>query len=270
MSHPHKLSKRRRLSTENSYIVSEQLLRLWILRIMLPLNGSRRFVTKQGYENEAVAQFLGLVVEDEFWEDFNPSAMMTLLRQKYQAAESEKIVWETSKELRANSERLAVLMQLNETERRVLEFAVIAHSHRLLINATDYLGPLSNQVLFEVLVTLLDFSVDEIKAALSSQGRLATAGLLTIDSNSGCCLIGKLDLLSDHFIAQMMTEMNDPSQLLRGMLTLSVPPTLSLDDYPHINRSLEVMRPYLKVATEQKRKGVNIFCMALLVQAKAN
>ncbi|HMY01194.1 MAG TPA: ATP-binding protein, partial [Agitococcus sp.] len=43
------------------------------------------------------------------------------------------------------------------------------------------------------------------------------------------------------------------------MLTLSAPPTLTLEDYPHISRSLEVMRPYLKAATQQKRKGVNIF-----------
>jgi transitional endoplasmic reticulum ATPase len=256
---PNRAHKRRKVPANDPLIISDELLRLWILRIMVPLNGSRRFLGKECFDNEAIAEFLELEIPDDFMDEFNPSSIIASLRQKYQAAEAEKISWTTIKELRLNSERLAVLMGLNETERRLLEFAIILHSHRLLDQAADYLGGLSNHLMFHVLAVLLDLPLDEVKPALATQGRLATAGLLTVDGNSGCCLNGKLDLLSDHFVVQMMTEMNDPAQLLRGMLTLSAPPTLTLEDYPHISRSLEVMRPYLKAATEQKRKGVNIF-----------
>ena len=56
-----------------------------------------------------------------------------------------------------------------------------------------------------------------------------------------------------------MTEVLDPAQLLRGMLNLSTPPTLSLMDYPHFSTSLELLKPYLGEAIAQQRRGVNIF-----------
>ncbi len=45
--------KRRKVPASNPLIISDELLRLWILRIMVPLNGSRQFIDKDGIGNEA-------------------------------------------------------------------------------------------------------------------------------------------------------------------------------------------------------------------------
>lgn len=239
-------------------LVADDLLRLWILRILVPMGAARHFLHHGCYQHEHLADFLDLPMDDDNDEGINTNRVMKQLRQMHQQAESVAMEWQVAAELRANSDRLAELMGLNTAERRLLEFTVILHSHRLLDDTADMLQGLSNHVLFEVLSTLLDIPLTEVKQALSGKGRLAAAGLLSVDSNP-CCLRSKLDMLSNSFIEQMLTEIQDPAELLRGMLSPSPKPTLSLDDYPHLQRSLEILLPFLRESAATARKGVNIF-----------
>ena len=237
--------------------LSDDLLRLLILRIMIPLDGALQLLIN-GFSSSRTAKFLDMPASDDV-KDGSIPITMSLLRQSHSDIEAKAIPWVISDELRRNSESLSVLMGLNVVERRLLEFSIIIHVDRMLNKTADSLGGLSNQNLYFALSILLDLPLAEIREALSGKGRLASAGLLTLDANSNCCLSGKLDLLSEKFVDQMMTEVLDPAQLLRGMLNLSTPPTLSLMDYPHFSTSLELLKPYLGEAIAQQRRGVNIF-----------
>ncbi len=252
-------SSRQRKSSELTGVASDDLLQKWMLRMLIPLGGSRHFLMGGSYQNDQIAAFLQLPFDDDFLENFSIARTVSVLRKQHAEVEANNIGWEVSADIRSNSGRLMSVMGLNETERRLLEFAVILHNNRMLDDTADYLTGMSNQTLVHVLSKLLDLPLDEVKPGLSPNGRLATAGLLTVDSNSGCCMRGKLDLLSDHFAEQMLTEVDDPAQLLRGMLSVSAPPTLSLGDYPHMAKTLEVMLPYLREAIRHGRRGVNIF-----------
>ena len=250
---------RRRPQAEQAGVITDELLQKWMLRLLVPLGGSRHFLSGGCYQNDRIAEFLQLPLEDDFLEEFSAGKALSVLRHRYAEAETVKSDWGVAEGLRSNSGRLMAVMGLNETERRLLEFAVVLHNNRMLDDTADYLTGMSNQTLVHVLSSMLELPIEEVKKGLSPNGRLATAGLLTVDSNSGCCMRGKLDLLSEHFVEQMLTEVNDPAQLLRGMLSPSAAPTLSLEDYPHIDKTLEVMRPYLREAIRQGRRGVNIF-----------
>lgn len=75
----------------------------------------------------------------------------------------------------------------------------------------------------------------------------------------GYDLAESFELLSDDFADQMLSAELDPVQRLRASVSLCPPPTLALEDYPHIEPSLRVALPYLRHALETRGKGVNLF-----------
>jgi ATP-dependent 26S proteasome regulatory subunit len=72
-------------------------------------------------------------------------------------------------------------------------------------------------------------------------------------------LSGKLELLSDYFADNILSNEMDPVDLLRENVAPCPVPELDLSDYSHIEPSLNLLRPYLLHALDQRRKGVNIF-----------
>src|ERR1019366_846130 len=58
---------------------------------------------------------------------------------------------------------------------------------------------------------------------------------------------------------RMVSEEEDTVSLLRDTVRASTLPHLMLDDFGHISASLKVLRPYLRRAIAERRKGVNIF-----------
>ena len=129
-----------------------------------------------------------------------------------------------------------------------------------LDNACDLLGhSLSTPAMIRVLSRILDLPIKGVEAAVNPTGILSRSGLLTVNRNGGGTLRGKLDLLSISFADRMLSTDADPVALLRGTVALAPPPQLVLSDYGHLGVSLDFLRPYLKIALTEKRRGVNIF-----------
>ena len=58
------------------------LVRLWLLRLLVPLGGHREFIYENGFRNDALAEALGLAEStDPFGSDLNPKAVRPKLRQ---------------------------------------------------------------------------------------------------------------------------------------------------------------------------------------------
>jgi transitional endoplasmic reticulum ATPase len=234
--------------------------RLWLLRLLIPLGGHREFIGRHGFSNDTVAQMLGLGEWiDPVDRDFDPKVVRAELRKLHQTGERELRDAATPSCFASNVVRLSKLVGLSDTDCRVLEFAVLIHNERLLDDASDWLGQLSSVKVFHALSILLDLPEHEIRSALSTSGILTKSGLVSVNRSGMSTLRGKLDLLSGDFADHILSFDADPASLLRDTVALGSPAQLEIADYGHIAPSLSVLRPYLRNALVTCRKGVNVF-----------
>lgn len=236
------------------------LLKLWILRLLVPLEGHKEFIGSCGFNNDNVAQVLGLGKWiDPIHFDFDEKKVRRILRGLYQTGEQKYLNALVPSPLSINIERLAEIVGLTPTDCRILEFTVLINSERLLDDVADCVGEISTVTLFYVLSVLLNIPESDVRESLSPLGALNKSGLLTLERNGRGSLRRKLDLLSDHFADRVFTDEVDPQDLLRDMVASCAEAQLTPDDYVHINDDLSILRPYLKKSMESGRKGVNIF-----------
>ena len=233
---------------------------LWLFRLLVPLGGYREFINPHGFRNDSLAEKLGLGhwIDPEF-EEFDPKAVRAELRKLHRDSERKSRKTATPSCLRGNVARLSELAGLSDSDCRILEFAVVLHSERLLDDTSEWLGPLTSIKLFHTLSVVLDLPEQKIRASLSAQGILAKSGLVSVEKSIICGLLGKLELLSDGFADHILSSDSDPVSLLRDTVALGTPPHLGIDDYGHITPSLSILRPYLKQSIASGRKGVNVF-----------
>lgn len=253
---------RRRRSPRSALLPADTTptVRLWTLRLLVPLDGHREFINRHGFSSETVAQMLGLGewIDPEN-RDFDQKAVRSELRKLHQTGDRESRDAVTPSCLAVNVVRLSKLVGLSDTDCRILEFAVLIHNERLLDDASEWLGQLSSVKVFHVLSVLLDLPEHEIRSSLSASGILTRSGLVSVNRNGTSTLRGKLDLLSDDFADHMLSSDADPVSLLRDTVAPGSPAQLEISDFEHIAPSLLILRPYLKTAMATGRKGVNVF-----------
>ena len=251
---------RSRALSQSTLPDASPIVRLWLLRILVPLGGYREFMSVMGFRDEPVAELLGLgeMIEPTSG-DFNLKSARTKLRQLHAAAEGSKFTGTVPTCLATNLARLSRLVGLSDTDCRILEFAVLIHTERVLDNTAEWLGNFTSLKMIYTMSVLLDLPEQEVRASLNPQGLLATSGLLSVDRGGSSGLGRKLNLLSDNFADCIYSSDADPVGLLRDTVIPSDPPLLEIADYAHIGEFLEVLRPYLKTSIASGRKGVNVF-----------
>jgi len=238
----------------------QEIIHLWLLRMLVPLGAHREFVGRTGFSSDNLAEQIGLGewVDDESRE-YEPNRVLAVLRKTWREAERKAHSLKAPGLLAANIERLRGLVDLTEADCRILEFAVLIHNERLLDDTGDWLGPLSSAKVINSLSVILDLPVQTVRASLGPDGVLARTGLVSVDRGGSSTLCRKLDLLSGHFADCIHSSDADPVSLLRGMVSPSSPPHLVLSDFNHVQNMLSLLRPYLKHAVASGRKGVNVF-----------
>ncbi|MRX08981.1 AAA family ATPase [Pseudoduganella sp. FT25W] len=239
---------------------SPSLTDLWLLRILVPLGGHKALLARNAFSNEAVARAAGLgrwLDDDEC--DFDAAAIRDQLRQAHRAAEARRDGATTPAVLTANMTRLAALVDLSPSDCRILEFAILLHSDRILDDCADTLGAVDPLRVADTLAHLLALEADDVHASLSPQGVLAKSGLLALDANAGFHLGQRLDLPTSHFANHIVAYDAHPLTLLRDTIGLSDPPRLTLADFGHLQQALAILRPYLAQALAAARAGVNVF-----------
>ena len=244
------------------YVRSDLLpvVKLWLLRLLVPLNGQSKFITRHGFENDDLAESLDVAVsaDNSDEESHNVSALKFKLRERYLAAEAAAHSATLPEQVSENIGRLAELVGLNDADRRILEFAVMLQNEPYLADVADYLGQLTSTKAYQVLSTVLDLPLSEVRAALGSDGVLTASGLLVIDRSGMHSLRFKLNMLSDRFADHVSSTSTDPIGLLRDTVLPSSPGHLTLNDFEHLDESLRVLRPYFRRALESRRIGVNV------------
>jgi transitional endoplasmic reticulum ATPase len=251
---------RRRSRNTAKAVNPDPITLLWLLRILVPLGGHREFVRSHGFNNDTLAEAVGLGHWiDPSPHDFDLKVVRSELRLLHQKAEKQWAKAHLPACLRNNVGQLSDLVGLSTTDCRILEFAVSIHNEQLLDDTADWLGSISSIKVFHALSVILDLPELDIRSSLSAQGILATSGLVSVDRSGSSTLRGKLDLLSSGFADLMASSEADPVSLLRGTVSAAGLAQLNLGDFSHISSSLEILRPYLRRAATTGRRGVNIF-----------
>lgn len=253
--------KRYRRRAKNSTIPECcDLVRLWLLRLLVPMGAHRQFIGHHDFGDDNLAEFLGLgkwIDAEEF--DFDQRVLLASLRKLHRMAEHDLCRATPPPILSENIARLSTLVGLSDTDCRILEFTVFIHIEPMLNDTADWLGDLSSEKMYHALATVLDLPEKEIRVSLSAHGVLANSGLVKVGRFGTSSLSSKLDLLSDGFADCILTSDVDPVSLLRDIVIPSKPPQLTINDFSHIDRSLVVLRPYLRQALATRQPGVNVF-----------
>lgn len=232
---------------------------LWLLRILVALDGYREFIRPDGLQSFSLASRLGFDHWSEFTEqEFDWRAARQGLKQLYKDAEQNAQPYVGSSALKINLAKLAELVGLSDVDCAILGFAIHLKNDQSLETASEYLGALSSVQTCKALAIVLGLKERDVHVALSSQAILAKSGLLKLERHAST-LKGKLELLSDDFAEVMAACETDPIDLVRGSISRCSAPELQLEDYEHIGDALKVMRLYLKRSIAEHRIGVNVF-----------
>ena len=234
------------------------IVHLWLLRILVPLGAHHKFIGRDGFYSDGLAELLGL---ERFLKDesFHRQAVRNALASLHRQAEAQAADAVVPDAMRSNIERLAQLVGLSELDCRILEFIVLLHIEPLLEEASDWLGYLSSVKVFRILAGILNEPEPAIRFALRDGGVLARSGLVSLDGSTSTHLRGKLDLLSPCFADTICSSETDPVNLLRDTVQPSSVATLTLADFDHLREPLDILLPYMRHAVNSGRTGVNIF-----------
>ncbi len=236
------------------------LIKLWVLRILVTLNGHKEFIENRGFDDDTIAELIGLehIIKAK---KFKPKKVLVELQTLLLSFEKEAKSIQHPKSLTENINKLSSLVGLNKTDHSILQFTVLLKNEPLLSSSCNYLGDhLSLGKVYIVLSVLLNLPESEIRRSLSAKGALVSSGLLRIYNHRyGSHLSEKLNLLSDEFSEIIYSNSVDPMDLLKSSISKSKIPELRLNDFDHLKKELDVLKPYLKQAISSNRKGVNIF-----------
>ena len=237
------------------------LVRLWILRILVPLGGMKYFVERFGYADEALASSLGFDThaDIENMADHQRTVAKVLQRQ-YHEAEQHAEDYGLPAMLESNIAQVQGLLGLSREETLLLAFAVMLKLDDRLDSATDlFRGSVVKKRYHKILAIVLDIPENSVRAALHSQAVLKRSGLLESTRFLTENISDKLEVFSDDFAEMLYCyEKAKPVELLRESILSSAPAKLARADYRHIKQSVDVMLPYLQHSLESRQKGVNI------------
>ena len=238
---------------------------LWMLRVILNLGGMGEFLDRLNcFYRESMAYFLdlGRYVEMDS-NDFNRKEVLEDLR-KYQAKLERRKRFTSSKILSKNIKQLSKLMNLNHVEEQVLEFTILLKQYDILEDTTDFLGNnLNTTQVKKILSVILGIDIKEINSVFKSTSKLMMSSIVTINKNDTSSLNGKLEIINDEFADNMLNLDEDITVMMKDSVRVCDKGTLTLKDYKHISKDIDILLPYLKNAIKTKQKGTNILLYGL-------
>ena len=152
---------------------------------------------------------------------------------------------------------LAELLGLSQAEQAVLCFAVFLHGDRTFQHAIAQQSQgTSTPFLHKLLARLIGFPQDDIRAALSPTGTLLATGLVEMTPRNAD-LEDKLDVRKDlpHIL---FAPHADAEALMACFLKRSPRRTLTLANFPHLQRDTAAAVGLLRAALNHKIPGTNL------------
>ena len=239
----------------------KSLLLQWMLRILVPLGGYKKFIARHGgFADDDVAAFIGL----EKWidnDDFNSKRdkIRKELFAKYYDIEAKQEGFSVPTALEKNIHMLSDLIGLDDVDKKILGFSILLHNFSVLEECADLLDGLNMSKLITAVSRILDIPRTSVKRTFDAMGNLGKSGLVTIDNNAfRGGFKDRLCLLSSSFPDGIMENVKNVAKLFSDVISESTAPKLRLSDYAYLGEPLEILRSFLSGAIKSKKKGVNI------------
>lgn len=234
----------------------EALIRLWILRLLVPLGASREFISSFGYSNDHLARYLGLPTTNE---QFDMKVTMTELRKQHAQAERRRNSAALPEILARNIARYSELMGWSQADETVIAFTVLMKTDPRLESACFSIENVTTAKLIDLLSGVFDIDRDAMRNSVMPKSGLCESGFIKVDMSTARDLVGKLEMLSDETSDRLRYVDGDPFELLRDVIAPAAPAELGLDDFAHVKSTLDVLQPYLARSIDGKARGVNVF-----------
>jgi len=238
---------------------------LWMLRIILNLDGHRKLINKDNYvSQDNVFTFLdGNQFLDTDDTKFSRDDVLDFFSDNLLKLENQK-KFKTNKLLAKNIAQISSLTKLNKYEEQILEFVTGIKQYELLDDAVSLLGSeLNTTQTKRALSVILNIKRKHIDNAFASDSKLSKSLLVTIDKSFVSSLDRKLESISDTFLDNLMNLNEDISVMIKDSVRTCDKSTLKLKDYKHLKSDLDILVPYLKETIKSKQTGVNILLYGL-------
>ncbi|WP_043330610.1 AAA family ATPase, partial [Curvibacter gracilis] len=256
---PRRISRR----TLASFEEVPSIVRLWMYRLVLNLQGHRILLTPHGFSNDGVAHALGLSPWVNERREFDAELILQDLRARQAVLERRSARPEAPPAMVRNVQALADLIDLNPVECRVLEFVCLLHSSRVLDDCADLLGMVTHARLADILAELLGLPASGIRWALSPQSQLTQSELVSVNRTGADRLQCKFSLLCNTLSEAIQMPGASVADLFRYVAQPAAPSALSLGDFEHIQAQTSVLIPYLQYCLQKRSTGVNIMIHGL-------
>lgn len=235
-------------------------LRIVMLRTLLHTQAANSLLAVTGFGINRVLEFLGFTNYALYAAGRTFAEIKTALKdilQNWEADYASCDWFPTS--LRANLDDLASVVELDETDKVLLGFAVLVHSEPLLENCTDLMGSeISGFSVHIPLAHILAIKPADIQAGLSQESKLYSSGLLTVDYRGRYSVKQLLDLLTPSFHTRMTFRQKDIRNLVAGFVKPASAGSLCSGNYSFVSDFYMLVHDYLKVAFSSGKTGANI------------
>lgn len=233
---------------------------LWLLRLLIPLEGYKTFLQERQFYDNNLAQELGFQELDGRAQQgcgYDRGRALGELRSRWHNAEARGLTMPSDTTLGHNIARLGEAVKLTEAETRIVHFAVLVRLDWILQVAISCVGASSLQILERLFATCLDLDVDDVKHALSDDSTLFRTGILWLDLDSNYEFASKVELLRG-LPDELQRNHANPLGLFRNNIVSAPPPRLTPVDYPHLTKDIHILEGYLGRPGTRPRKGTNI------------
>lgn len=232
----------------------EPVLRLWMLRMLVPLGGQQELFRSRGGIEADILRLAGLRVKPG--SELEPEVLRPRLVEAHRRAEAACASLPQGCSLVKNLQWVADRVGLTAVEQTLLGFVLLAELDPRLARMIESLGNLSAPALERVLSCVLGVPGRAVRLALDEGGTLARSGLLTLDLRNRWSFENKLSTLPG--AQRLLRPMVDRERLFVENFLPAPPPTLAVDDYRHLQEDLRILEACLAEALASRRKGLNV------------
>ncbi|MDA8116075.1 MAG: hypothetical protein M0000_01600, partial [Actinomycetota bacterium] len=190
----------------------DPLVKLWMLRAIVPMGGLRMLLQRSARVAEIFAA-LG-VEEDAEWEDLPIGQrihhLLPPLKTLWQETERTAARHPGPRALVANLRRLSGSLGFDDIDTRLLLWACLVASHSVLGEALEGLGRHSSETAVSALARILDLPAGDVRRALAPNAALPRSGLLRLVGGELMDLNDKLTLIDGDFHETIQIPHVDP------------------------------------------------------------
>lgn len=230
------------------------LIRLWLLRLLVPLGGQAALLRGISGAEAEILRFAGVTLRTP--EDEDPKALRSRIAAAHQKAEARGAVLQEGSVLARNLAWVSERTGLSAEDQAIFLFVLFSELDPSLGKMLELMGNLSAPALEMLLSRVLDLPARSVREALDSKGALARSGLVSLDLRNKWSFENKFSTLPG--AQRLLRPMADRERLFAENFVPSGPPTLSVEDYGHVAQDLAILEAYLADSLESRRPGVNI------------